>query len=136
MKRIVKALIFDRRGRVLLARRSPVDAWDPGLWSLPGGEVQPGEQLHEAVQREVAEEVGLKVEVPTEPQCVYRYPDNQAEPATAEVFLFVTDKWKGKVSLNVEHTTAEWFTKQQPWQLELTPSARWALNKCVPSLPF
>ncbi|MGH9297754.1 MAG: NUDIX domain-containing protein [Acidimicrobiales bacterium] len=34
-----------------------------GLWSLPGGRVEPGESLEAAVEREVAEETGIAVEV-------------------------------------------------------------------------
>lgn len=48
-------------GSVLLVRR----AVDPGkgLWSLPGGYMDAGEMPGEALQREVAEEVGLAVNV-------------------------------------------------------------------------
>ena len=47
--------------RLLMIRR----AKDPGagLWSLPGGRVEHGEYLADALRREVAEETGLEVEV-------------------------------------------------------------------------
>jgi 8-oxo-dGTP diphosphatase len=55
----VGAVVTDATGRVLLARRGH----DPGagLWSLPGGRVEPGETDAEAVAREVVEETGLSV---------------------------------------------------------------------------
>ncbi|MEZ4358701.1 MAG: NUDIX hydrolase [Kofleriaceae bacterium] len=57
----VAAIIFDARGRVLLIERGrPPGA---GLWSVPGGRVELGESLAAAVQREVAEETGLRVDV-------------------------------------------------------------------------
>lgn len=46
---------------VLLARRGPGPA--SGLWSLPGGHVEPGETLAEAARRELKEEVGVEAEM-------------------------------------------------------------------------
>lgn len=48
-----------RRGSVLLVERGKEPL--KGSWSLPGGLVEPGERLATAVEREVAEETGLKV---------------------------------------------------------------------------
>jgi 8-oxo-dGTP diphosphatase len=51
------AIIQDDAGRVLLIRRG-----DGRGWSLPGGMMEPGERVAEAVVREVREETGLEVE--------------------------------------------------------------------------
>jgi mutator protein MutT len=55
----VGALIFEH-GNLLLVER----AKDPlkGYWSLPGGIVEAGEKLEDAIRREVQEETGLEVE--------------------------------------------------------------------------
>ncbi len=57
------ALIFrgpGRRGAILLVERAgkPLQ----GYWSLPGGLVETGETVQDAVRREVREETGLRVE--------------------------------------------------------------------------
>jgi 8-oxo-dGTP diphosphatase len=57
----VGAVVRDGQGRLLLVRRGTEPG--RGLWSVPGGRVEPGESLEEAVVREVAEETGLRVTV-------------------------------------------------------------------------
>ena len=73
----VSAVIFDRRGRLLLQQRS-----DGGQWGLPGGSVEIGESITAAAAREVLEETGLTVRVRrligvySDPALqVVRYPD-------------------------------------------------------------
>jgi 8-oxo-dGTP pyrophosphatase MutT (NUDIX family) len=67
----VSAVIFDRRGRLLLQQRS-----DGGQWGLPGGSVEIGESVADAVVREVREETGLRVR-PRRIVGVYSHPTLQ-----------------------------------------------------------
>ena len=56
----VSAAIF-RDGKVLLVRRARSPS--KGLYSLPGGRVEFGETLHQALAREVDEETGLRIDI-------------------------------------------------------------------------
>jgi 8-oxo-dGTP pyrophosphatase MutT (NUDIX family) len=70
------ALVMDDDGRMLLQRRR-----DDGSWAHPGGCLEPGERIGEAVVREVEEETGYRVGgavlagVLTGPECVVTYPN-------------------------------------------------------------
>lgn len=55
----VGAVVKDERGRLLLIKRGHEPG--AGLWSLPGGRVEPGESDAEALVREMREETGLAV---------------------------------------------------------------------------
>nr|WP_082115056.1 NUDIX domain-containing protein [Lentzea aerocolonigenes] len=59
--RCVGGIVHDSNGRLLLVRRANPPG--EGLWSIPGGRVEPNEADEAAVTREVAEETGLSVTV-------------------------------------------------------------------------
>jgi 8-oxo-dGTP diphosphatase len=57
----VGAVIWNGRDEVLLVRRArPPRA---GEWSIPGGKIESGETIHDALRREVREETGIEVEI-------------------------------------------------------------------------
>ena len=55
------AIIINDRNEVLLVKRSKNSRVNPDVWSRPGGEVEFGESSAEAVEREVFEEVGIRI---------------------------------------------------------------------------
>ncbi len=59
---IVTAAIIVSHGRVLIARRRGGDSMG-GSWEFPGGSLEAGETLQECLKRELAEELGLVVDV-------------------------------------------------------------------------
>ncbi len=59
----VGALIVDDQGRVFLSRRGPKAKNERGLWEFPGGSVEFGETLADALRREMREEYGIEIQV-------------------------------------------------------------------------
>ncbi|HET6365061.1 MAG TPA: NUDIX domain-containing protein [Nitrospirota bacterium] len=59
----VGAVIFDSRGRVFLAKRGREARNESGKWEFPGGGVEYGETLEQAIAREVREEYGIEIDV-------------------------------------------------------------------------
>ena len=55
------AAIFDDEGRLLLIQR--LTEPESGAWGLPGGKIDFGEPARETARREIAEELGIDIEV-------------------------------------------------------------------------
>ncbi len=67
----VTAIVYDERGRILLARHA-----EGGVWVAPGGSIEPNESPSDAVVRETWEETGFLVE-PVRVLGVYGGPEFQ-----------------------------------------------------------
>ncbi len=59
----VGAIISDDSGRLFLAQRGPLAKNERNLWEFPGGSVEFGETLTDALRREMREEYGIKIAV-------------------------------------------------------------------------
>ncbi len=57
---VAVGVLVDSKGRVLIARRPP-SSHQGGLWEFPGGKVEAHEAVTDALTRELAEELGVKV---------------------------------------------------------------------------
>lgn len=69
--RVVHVLVFNRKGELLLQKRSMDKDVAPGRWDTSvGGHVNPGESLVKAAARELMEELGVEAE----PEFVYSRP--------------------------------------------------------------
>ena len=67
----VIAILQDERQRYLTIQRGLTLVRAPGWWCFPGGEVEPGETLQEAIRREMLEELNLEIMTgPKIHQCV------------------------------------------------------------------
>lgn len=115
----VSAAIF-RAGKVLLVRRARAPAL--GLYTLPGGVVEAGESLREAVAREVAEETALAVEplaLAGHREAITR--DGEGRIERHYVILAFAARWlAGEPALNAELDDFRWLDPQDIASLATT----------------
>jgi 8-oxo-dGTP diphosphatase len=115
----VSAAIF-RNGRVLIVRRGRAPA--KGLYTLPGGGVELGETLEQAVIREVREETALDIE----PVGLVGFREAIARDAAGRVerhfviLPFAARYVAGEISLNEELSEADWREPSSLHELKTT----------------
>ena len=72
---VVAAVVRRDDGRLLISQRYADDILG-GYWEFPGGKVDPGEELKDALHRELVEELGIETEIGAEiHRIVHPYPD-------------------------------------------------------------
>lgn len=85
---VAAGVLRDAAGRVLLAQRLP-GRHLAGLWEFPGGKVEPDEAAEDALKRELAEELGIRIG-PARPlvSVLHEYPEKKIRLMLFEVHGF------------------------------------------------
>ena len=107
LRQKVRAVITDSAGQFLLVRPHGYREQD---WTLAGGGVESGETVHQAMRREIAEELGVALEGPLE------------ELPVANRFLYSED-YKAKRGLDHDGQHATMFLIRLPIDARLTLQA-------------
>ena len=123
------ALILDG-DRVLLVERG--NAPLAGYWSLPGGCVETGERLEDAVVREVFEETGLRVtagEIATVFERIM--PDSAGECEYHYVLVdFYCTVEGGELRPGDDSSSVRWFDMDRLGELTMTAGTREVIESC------
>ncbi|MBR1212528.1 NUDIX hydrolase [Bradyrhizobium sp. JYMT SZCCT0180] len=108
--RTVGALLIGSTGKVLLGLRAPSKKVWPGHWDTIGGHVEDGENLDDALIREVQEETGV---TPTEFRLITAVRERRPELyGDALHHIYAVTAWQGGDPANMcdEHTELRWFS--------------------------
>ncbi|BCJ54108.1 DNA mismatch repair protein MutT [Actinoplanes sp. NBRC 14428] len=110
---MIVAAVIVMDGRVLACERSaPPEV--AGRWEFPGGKVEPGETDAEALARECAEELGVRVEVGARVG-----PDVPLAHGRAVLRVFAVTLRDGDVPRALEHADMRWLAVDElnsvPW---------------------
>jgi mutator protein MutT len=129
----VGALIFRKgvsgRREILLVER----AGNPlkGYWSLPGGLLETGETLEEAVRREVQEETGLRVEIERFFEIFERIIRDQRRRAEYHYLLvdYICRVVGGKLRPSSDVSDAAWVTRARLGEYRVTEGTRAVIER-------
>ena len=124
------AVIVDS-DRVLLVKRGHEPL--KGAWSIPGGVVELGETLCDALQREVFEETGLRVDVGPVVDVIDRV--QRAAGGLVEYHFVIIDYlcWQrgGALACGTDADAAEWASLSDLAKYVLTPSLQAVITKAI-----
>jgi 8-oxo-dGTP diphosphatase len=98
------SIIFNSEGHVLLLKRT----YGNKGWSTPGGSIEPGETIHEALLRECREELGVEVQNVVLTGFYYHSIVN------SQVAMFRCSLPENEeIKLSVEHSEYQWFPLEE-----------------------
>lgn len=124
----VKALINNTKGEYLFIKRSQLLGSEKETqWDIPGGRIEPGENLPEALAREIKEETSM--DLSGEPELL----------AAQDIFVLAKDlhvvrltysaQATGELLLSDEHLDHTWVTPREAEKLNLDEYLRPVLSK-------
>lgn len=106
--RVAAGLILDANGHLLLGQRPEGKPW-AGWWELPGGKIETGESVEQALVRELGEELGIHAtQIYPWVTYVHEYPKNIVELAFCQVTA-----WEGTPK-GLENQDLAWVDPQDP----------------------
>ncbi|MGE0704725.1 MAG: NUDIX hydrolase [Vicinamibacterales bacterium] len=120
-----------REGQVLLIKRGhpPLQ----GAWSLPGGRVELGETLHEALAREVLEETGLELTIGPIVEVLDRI-DRTGDGRIAYHYVIIDFACRvvgGELACGSDAAGVRWTRVEELPALGVTPEATAVLTRAV-----
>ena len=105
---------FDGIEKVFLLRRADTKKFLPGVYELPGGHIDYGEDLVAGLMREIQEEFDMTIEV-GDPFAAFTYTNDVKGSHSAEIIYFArfTDPLE-RICLNPEdHSSFEWIAESE-----------------------
>lgn len=121
----VVAAVIVEEGRILAAQRSPKMSL-PGMWEFPGGKIEPGESPTGALERELAEELGCRVEVGDHVETT----EHEYDFGVVTLMSFYCKVVDGAPHAK-EHAELRWVAAGQLGELEWAPADLPAVDRVI-----
>ena len=94
----VVGAVLIQKNKILLPKRSDKLKKLPNKYEFPGGKVEEGESLTQALKRELNEELSIDVNESD----IINFPKNELRTDKFILTIFCVSKWKNELTLNPE----------------------------------
>jgi len=122
----VGALIVDDQGRLFLSRRGIKTKNERGLWEFPGGSVEFGEKLAEALRREMREEYGFEIQVGELLDVVDHILPEEGQHWVSPTFICTITSGEPRILEPTKCAEIGWFApNQMPEELTVITRINW-----------
>lgn len=120
---LVVAGVIVRDGRFLAARRSETMAW-AGFWEFPGGKVEAGETLEEALRRELHEELSIAIDAFS----LWKVKDKKVTGGAIRLFFHLVTEFSGTPTPR-EGQELAWITCEEAKYYSFLPADEEVLSE-------
>ena len=118
MQKSATVAVINVQKKLLILRRGTSAPWMPGSYCLPGGKVEPNEELINCASRELGEETGISYSVDEFKPINIQYKNGYSKT----VWMAVVNS--DKVILNWEHDDYRWVSSAESSTIDLVPGLR------------
>jgi 8-oxo-dGTP diphosphatase len=119
---VVAAIIQDEHGNFLCAKRGDWKSL-PGKWEFPGGKANAGEELAQALVREIKEELSVDIKVVRE--------FDRSTTGDIELVCFVCDLISEKPTTSTDHSELRWVSEKDLAALDWSEADLPAVKKML-----
>nr|WP_125666412.1 (deoxy)nucleoside triphosphate pyrophosphohydrolase [Paenibacillus baekrokdamisoli] len=116
MIEVAAAIIEDKLGRILIARRKEGKAQE-GLWEFPGGKLEKNETVQDCLRRELLEEMNIEI-VSYES---FGVNDHQYGPTYIRLFAYKATYISGEIVL-IDHDDYRWVYRNELNEYAFAPA--------------
>jgi len=122
--KIIASALIEKDGKFLLVKEILEDSKE--YWIIPGGKVEFGETLAEALKREIKEEIDVDIEVLK--FIDFKESIHRETNYHTVIFFFLARLMNENLVLDEKIVDAKFFTLEQAKNLNLVDTARWILE--------
>ncbi|WP_036772629.1 nucleoside triphosphatase NudI [Photorhabdus australis] len=135
-QRIIVCPLIEYDNRYLLCKMPSNKGVFPGQWALPGGGVEAGETIEQALLREIREELGSELELDHIEPWTFRddirvktYEDGSTEEIYMIYLIFNCRAKNTKIIINDEFESYAWVMKEDLYKYDLNEATKITLKQ-------